>query len=128
MFDKCRNSKQQGDMGVGEAISYFIKTGRTVLFPLSDNEPYDLAFDDGFKLNKVQIRTTYSKTKSGNFEVNLRVMGGNQSFQKITHFDRSKVDYLFVLTQDNERYLIPSLEIKNKSSLSLGKTLQKFKV
>jgi hypothetical protein len=128
MFDKCKNSKKKGDIGVGEAISFFIRKGQTVLFPLSDSEPYDLAYDDGDKLNKVQIRTTAAKSPHGIYIVNLRVMGGNQSFHTEKKFDRTKVDYLFVLTENGKKYLIPSVEITSYNSINLGKQMEKYKL
>jgi hypothetical protein len=126
MFDKCKNSKKQGD--IGEAIAFFIKRGQTVLFPLSDSEPYDLVFDDGARLNKVQVRTTASKSPHGKYKVNLRVLGGNQSFHTATKFDNAKVDFLFVLTDGADKYLIPAVEIQNGSSLNLGIKMEKYKL
>ena len=128
MFEKCKNSKKQGDIGVGEAITFFIKRGQTVLFPLSDSEPYDLAFDDGTKLNKVQVKTTSSKTPYGVYQTNLRVLGGNQSFHTVKEFDASKVDFLFILAEDGNRYLVPSVEIKTKTYFNLGSKAKKYKL
>ena len=128
MFEKCKNSKKQGDIGVGEAISFFIKRGQTVLFPLSDSEPYDLVFDDGVKLNKVQVRTTACKSRHGKYQVNLRVLGGNQSFHTAQKFDNTKVDFLFVLTETTNKYLIPSVDIQSKNTLNLGIKMEKYKI
>ena len=128
MFQNCINSKKKGDIGVALAIASFVSKGQTVLFPLCDSEPYDLAFDDGIKLNKVQVRTTASKNPTGNYMVNLRVMGGNQSFQTIRQFDKTKVDFLFVLTETGDKYLIPSMDIKCKSFLTLCSKTEKYKV
>lgn len=128
MFNKCKNSKKKGDIGVGEAIAFFIKRGQTVLFPLSDSEPYDLVFDDGAKLNKVQVKTTSSKTPYGIYKVNIRVLGGNQSFHTIKKFDKSKVDFLFVLTAMGDKYLIPAVEIECVSSIDLGTKTEKYKI
>ena len=128
MFEKCKNSKKQGDIGVGEAIAFFIKRGQTVLFPLSDSERYDLAFDDGVKLNKVQVRTTACKSPHGIYVVHLRVMGGNQSFHTSQEFDNTKVDFLFVLTDTANKYLIPSVDIPSKNTLNLGIKMEKYKL
>lgn len=128
MFQKCVNSKKKGDIGVAIAIAEFAKRGQTVLFPLSDSEPYDLAFDDGKKLNKVQVRTTESKQLNGNFRVNLRVLGGNQSYHTVQHFDKEKVDFLFVLTEIGDKYLIPSADINNVNSLTLCQKTERYKL
>lgn len=128
MFDNCINSKKKGDIGVAVAISAFVNLGNTVLFPLSDSEPYDLAFDDGKRLCKVQVRTTEAKQPNGNFKVNLRVMGGNRSFQTVKRFDKEKVDFLFVLTKDGDKYLIPSIDITNVNSLTLCHKTERYKL
>lgn len=130
MFDKCKNSKKQGDIGVGEAIAFFLKRGQTVLFPLSDSEPYDLAFDDGKRINKVQVKTTkqVNANKCGGFKVELRTSGGNQSRYTNKKFDPTKVDYLFVLTNCGDRYLIPSSDINAKCYIVLGPDKDKFKI
>lgn len=128
MFNNCINSKKKGDIGVAVAISSFVSRGNTVLFPLSDSEPYDLAFDDGRKLHKVQVRTTEAKQPSGNFIVNLRVMGGNQSFHTAKRFDRETVDFLFVLTGCGDKYLIPAVDIRNVNSLTLCHKTEKYKL
>ena len=127
MFDKCKNSKKKGDIGVAVAISTFVARGNTVLFPLSDSEPYDLVFDNG-TLHKVQVRTTESQQPNGNFRVNLRVMGGNQSFQTIKRFDKNTVDFLFVLTKDGDKYLIPSTDIINVNSITLCQKTERYKL
>jgi hypothetical protein len=98
VFEDCKNSKKQGDIGVAVAISFFTRRGQTVLFPLSDSEPYDLAFDDGAKLNKVQVKTTANKSKHGIYQVNLRVMGGNQSFHTRRNFNPSEVEDNLILS------------------------------
>lgn len=128
MFQNCKNSKKQGDVGVGAAISFFISRGQTVLFPLSDSEPYDLAFDDGTKLHKVQVKTTFAKTPHGVYQSNLRVLGGNQSYHTAKKFDPTKVDYLFILVEDGTRYLVPSIEITNTSCINLGTKMEKYKL
>ncbi len=128
MFQNCVNSKKKGDIGVAVAIAEFAKKGQTVLFPLSDSEPYDLAFDDGKKLNKVQVRTTESKQPNGNFKVNLRVFGGNQSYHTVQQFDKTKVDFLFILTEIGDKYLIPSSDINNVNSLTLCQKTERYKL
>lgn len=130
MLENVKNSKQQGDIGVAIAIATLVEKGYTVLFPLSDNEPYDLAFDDGTSLKKVQVRTTKQKSvnKHGGYVLNLRVCGGNQSYFTSKTFDKTKVDFVFGLTESGSKYLIPSGEIKAMTALILGPSMDKYKV
>ncbi|GIL12570.1 MAG: hypothetical protein BroJett038_12900 [Chloroflexota bacterium] len=116
-----KNSIKQGDVGVGVAIAWFMQNGYPTLMPLTESLPYDLAVDIEGKLYRVQVRTTYHKDVRGHYKVNLRVLGGNRSGSgKTTHFDPSKVDFLFVVTENGEKYLIPSAEIECRSYITLG--------
>ncbi len=114
-------------MGLGVAISYFTSIGNTVGIPLTDSQDYDLIIDDGKALYRVQIKTTSYKRL--NYEVNLSVKGGNRtSVGKIKKFDINQCDYLFVVTESLDKYLIPSKALLAKHCLALGSKYQKYKV
>lgn len=53
-----KNTKKQGDYGLGSAISYFTSQGYNISIPLTDSQDYDLVVEDtaGF-LKKVQVKT-----------------------------------------------------------------------
>ena len=115
------NSRKQGDVGLGLAIGHFAARGFTVCVPLTDNQDYDLVVEEESVLKKVQVKTSKQKNDNGTFEVNLRVLGGNRSWNKVAKFFNPKVvDYVFVVTSDGDQYLIPSSEIKSKSSITVG--------
>ena len=59
-----KNSRKQGDVGLGYAIAYFTKIGATVCSPLTDNQKYDLVFEENDILKKISIRTTKQCNKS----------------------------------------------------------------
>jgi hypothetical protein len=122
------NSKKQGDVGMGIAIGYFASAGYTVAIPLTDSQDYDLVVEVGSNLKKVQVKTVYRKTPSGNYQVNLRVCGGNRSGQTVKMFDNTSVDYLFVVTDDNVKYLIPSNIITSTTVITLNDDLNMYKV
>jgi len=114
-------------MGLGVAIGYFTSKGYTIGIPLTDSQDYDLIVDIGNKLSRVQIKTTGYKRI--NYEVNLSVKGGNRtSIGKIKKFDVNQCDYLFVVTELLEKYLIPSQELVAKHCLALGLKYEKYKV
>ena len=126
MFNQA-NTKKQGDVGVGQAIAWFTRNSYTVSIPLTDSQDYDLIVDKESKLYKVQIKTTSFKTEYGIYNVSLTVKGGNRSGAgKIKKFDKSKVDLLFILTSDNEVYVIPS-DIVGVNSINLGEKFQAYK-
>lgn len=128
MFEECKNSKKQGDAGLGVAIGYFCAKGVTVSLPLTDSQDYDLIIDEDGLLKKVQVKTTNYKYGGKYWNFNLSVKGGNQSFGTIKKFDNTKVDYVFVLCGDGTKYLIPSIDIKAKNNLSLYSPWDKFKI
>lgn len=111
------------------AIAYYSKSGYTISIPLTDTQDYDLIVDTGNTLLKVQVKTTTCLTRSGNYQVNLRVNGGNRSATgKTKTFDSNDCDLLFVMTEDFEFYSIPRTEITSTTSLSLCEKYQPFKV
>jgi PD-(D/E)XK nuclease superfamily protein len=124
-----RNSRHQGDAGLGTAIGWFTQHGYRVAIPLTDSQDYDLIVDDGKKLYKVQVRTTYHLRYENIYQVNLVVSGGNRSGTgKTKYFDPEKVDLLFVLTDSGDQYLIPCDEITVRKSINLGVNYAQYKV
>ncbi len=121
-----KNTKKQGDMGLGEAIYYFTSIGYTVGIPLTDSQDYDLMVDGEFGLKRVQVKTCSYKRRE--YEVNLSVKGGNRTSKgKIKRFDNTQSDYIFiVVTQTSDRYLIPSKELTAKHNLVLGPKYKKY--
>jgi hypothetical protein len=119
MLDKHRNTKKQGDEGLGCDIAWFTSRGYTVCVPLTDSQAYDLVVDDG-DVRRVQVKTTtYRRNK--HFSVSMTIKGGNRSgIGKIKRFDSSAVDYVFIVTGDGCKYLIPSAEIKQNTILNSG--------
>ena len=128
MFKNVINSKQQGDVGLGQAIAYFTLQGYTVSIPLNDSQEYDLIVDDNKKISRVQVKTTFHKKKSGIYEVGLRTCGGNQSFNTIKYFNHSKVEILFVVCENGDMYCIPTDAFQAKNAISLGSKYSQFLV
>jgi hypothetical protein len=114
-----RNPREQGLLGLVDAIAYFGELGWPVAVPLIDAQPYDLVVDDGARLQRVQVKTTTCRGPSGRFIVQLCTRGGNRSFHTTKAFDPSACDLLFVLTDDRNRYLIPTTSIITRTSLTL---------
>ena len=131
MFQNCKNSKAQGNIGLGSAIEYFTRNNFIVSVPLNDSQDYDLIIDDGIKLQKIQVKTSRSKTKYGSYCVDLRVSGGNATNKSIVRKTSKETQYdlLFVLCDDGTKYLIPKEEFKNLvNSIKVGNNYKKFQV
>lgn len=113
-----KNTKKQGDWGLGIAIGYFAEKGINISIPLTDSQEYDLVIELEGILKKVQVKTTTYKSKGKNYYVSLTIKGGNRSYSTIKNFDFKSVDFIFVVTGDNDKYLIPSEILKNSITLN----------
>lgn len=129
-FSKYRNTKKQGDAGLGLAIAWFSCNSETVCIPLTDSQDYDLVVDFGDgELKKVQVKTTSFLSPYGVYIVGISVQGGNRSGKSTCkEFDNTKVDFIFVVTGDGGHYLIPSVYITAKRCICLGAKFSKYRV
>lgn len=128
-FANTKTNTDQGNIGLSKAIYELQMLGYRISIPLTENQKYDLIGDKDGKLFKIQVKTTRYKSKYGVFGVNLRTLGGNQSFHKITKREKGDYDLLYVLTAKNESYLIDEKGIgENKNLVSLGKDKEKYKI
>ena len=131
MFKECKNTKQQGNIGLGSAIQYFTQNLYNVSLPLNDSQDYDLIVEDrDGTLKKVQVKTSSQLKRNNVYEIRLSVQGGN-SKKNFIHKKANEViyDWLFILCENGDRYLIPKEIIKNlKSTITVGKLYQEFKL
>ena len=109
------NTHSKGNIGLGRAIKHFTSQGLVVSIPLTDSQPYDLVVDKDGSLLKVQVKYTTSN------EVGLRTIDSSQARIKVTKFDNTKVDILFIATHDGIDIELDAKQIECKSSLSIKK-------
>jgi hypothetical protein len=123
------NSKRQGEIGVAMAVSWFYKNGYRVFMPLGDYPEVDLVVGADGKLFSVQVKTTYHHTEYGVYKALLATNGGNRSGTgKTKYFDPTKVDYVFILTDSEQMYFIPSGCIPARKTINLGEQYEQFRV
>lgn len=121
------NSKQKGNLGVGQAINHFLSIGYIVSLPINDSQPYDLIVDfPDIGLKKIEIKTTLEVTKRRIPRVDLRSTGGNQSRNYCMSFNPKHCDFVFVHAPNHGCWLIPSDDCKN--SMNLGEKYIQFKI
>lgn len=77
-----KNSKKQGDAGLGQAIAYFTSKGHDVALPLTDSADWDLIVEIEGELKRVQVKTSRQLKENGTMIFNCDVKGGNRSFSK----------------------------------------------
>lgn len=122
-----RNPREQGLLGVTDAIAHFGARGWCVSLPLIDSQPYDLVVDDGARLLRVQVKTTTYRSPYGVYVVGLATRGGNQSFHTSKPFDAEACDVLYVLTDAGDRYLVPTAAVAARTSLNLGERYARYR-
>jgi hypothetical protein len=126
IFANCRTSKDQGNIGLSKAIYELQVLGYRISIPFTENQNYDLIVDKDNILYRVQIKTTKQKSKYDVFQVNLRTLGGNQSYHTAKKRKAGDYDLLYVLTDDNTSYLIPDKTFKAENALSLHKGMDEY--
>jgi hypothetical protein len=99
-----------------------------VSVPMTDSQDYDLIVEKAGELFRVQVKSTRYKNPRGDFEINLSVKGGNQSFNTIKKFDNTRIEFLVALTNEGTLYVIPSNIITAKTNLILGEKYKEYRV
>ena len=122
LFD---NNKNIGNSSLGIAISYFCTHRYVVSIPLNDTQDYDLVVEKDNVISRVQVKGTTFKTKYGIYQVALKSCGGTKGTVYKTVKD-TKVEYLFVVTDNLKKYLIPIEKVTNNYTLNLGKEYDNY--
>lgn len=113
------NSKERGDIAVGQAINYFISHGYEVCLPIGDKRHYDIIIEKSGKLSRVQIKFAGLYKSKNQCRVGLRITGGNQSYSYSKKYDNDAFDSLFVYTERGERYFVPWKNIDCRNELTI---------
>lgn len=118
-------NKDKGNSGLGIAIAHFMTNGQTVSIPVNDTQDYDIIVDDG-KLNKVQVKATAQRSEYNITKVELRSTGGTNGgvYKRASDTD---IDYVFVVNELQEKWLLPKSVITN-NSMHLGSKYAEYRV
>lgn len=122
MFED-QKTKQKGLVGVTRAIHEFTKQGYTVLMPLADANKYDFVIERNGLFQRVQVKTTSRRTAANtsvSYDVVLESRGGSTKTRLRRAFEQTDYDLLFVLTELNECWIIPTSSITSKSAVTVG--------
>jgi len=112
------NSKDKGSLAVAQCIAKLSSLNYELLLPLGDRKPYDLVFDDGRRLNKVQVKYA-GKSSRGKHIANLRITGGNQSFNYTRKYNKNDFDYLYIYTSDGRHYMIKWSDVQLRNTITI---------
>jgi hypothetical protein len=124
-----KNSKKQGDAGLGQAIAYFTMKGYDIALPLTDSADWDLIVEMEDGLKRVQVKTSSQLSNTGVMKFNCDVKGGNQSFSKPAKTIQSQQWELIFLHHlvTNKQALIPKEVLVTKGQINLGSSQCKYK-
>jgi hypothetical protein len=129
MFDNCRTTTDQGNIGEAAAILYFTKLGGIVCKPLFINTDYDFVVDMNGVLNRVQCKTSQQRNVvDTHYVVNLKNSGVNARKHTYSPLSPKKVDIVFVLAEDGTCWSIPTTELTAFSAMCLNERFDEFKV
>ena len=104
-------------------MEWLASTGAVVWIPLSHSPHVDLIAETDGRLVKVQVKTcTYKPANATDrWHVSITTSGGNRSWTGSAKvFDRSRVDFLFVLVGDGRRWFIPACAVEASRAIALG--------
>ena len=118
------HSRLQGDVAESIAASYFTINGYVVSKPLNHSPYYDLIVDNG-QLQRVEVKSSSYLAPSGNYQVALRTLGGNQSWTgKVKHIDSQKTDLIFIATSDFNMYLFDADKLNGRNAVTVRPNMQ----
>ena len=124
---KFETNKEKGNTGLAMAIAYFGINGYTISIPLNDTQDYDLIVDKDNILQKVQVKATGQRTKSGTTMVSVRSSGGNgcKVYKTVGSTD---IDILFVVNEEKDIWVIPKEKMEYAvNCICLGKKFEEYK-
>lgn len=110
----------QGELGEARAVYELIKHGYRVSIPSHVQIPYDLIAEKDGRFYRVQVKTTHSIARSTTrtYAVSLVTTNANTGSRK--KLSKLEVDLLFVLTDDDRCWLIPSEVLDDQGSITVG--------
>jgi hypothetical protein len=121
-----KNSKKQGDAGLGQAIAYFTKLGHNVAIPLTDSADWDIIVEIDDALMKVQVKTSIQMRDIIEvFEANVK--GGNKSASTNKTIQEQDWDLIFLHHLVTGRQaLIQKSALTTKGQINLGDKYKEY--
>lgn len=112
------HTKTKGTIAELKIASRLLEDGWKVLFPLGENNRYDLVVEKGGKFVRIQVK--YVTQKKGSLDVNC----SSSNNWSVLPYNSNEIDYIAVFNASNEEmYFLPiSLMTKYKFKLRIDKT------
>lgn len=105
------NTRKLGAIAVAKAIAWFTENGYNVSVPVSETQRYDLIVEKGSICYRVETKSSITDT------VDLRTLGGNQSWGGVSKkISTDDADLLFATTNSG-LFLIPVFLLEGRSTI-----------
>ena len=103
------NTKLKGDIAEQAVILQALQRGWGVLNPVRDRLPYDLVFDTGENLLKIQVKSAWYDSKKGNYVVDNRRTKTNRRQMVRENYKNNDFDFAIVYIEElSIFYIFPS--------------------
>ena len=118
---------------IGVAIAWFAARSYDVSVPV-EQCPYDLVVESDTGLKKIQVKSTTRRAENGRWLVNIFRNGYSSSAaanasgrRNRRAYSASEIDFFFILTADQDVYIIPLAVTGGATTLSLDSKYSAFK-
>ncbi|MBD2690423.1 group I intron-associated PD-(D/E)XK endonuclease [Anabaena catenula] len=105
------DTKLRGDIAEQAAILHALKRGWGVLKPVGDRLPYDLVFDVGGNLIKIQVKYAWFDEPSGNYVVDNRRTKTNRRIMVRDVYQLSDFDFALVYVENLDLFYIFPVDV-----------------
>lgn len=105
------DTKLKGDIAEQAAILHALKRGWGVLKPVGDRLPYDLVFDVGGTLLKIQVKSAWFDKPSGNYVVDNRRTKTNRRVMIRDGYTSSDFDFALVFLNELDLFYVFPVEV-----------------
>lgn len=121
---------KQGNIGLGQAIAYYMSKGYVVLLPINDTQPYDLVIDklDGGGLQRVSVKTTRCKAKNLSQDFMVKISSSSGMKRSYKPFDVQSCDIMFVYSINQDMWEFPTSIIKSGTTITLNSLYDKYRI
>jgi hypothetical protein len=103
------DTKLKGDIAEQAVVLHALKRGWGVLRPVGDRLPYDLVFDTGNRLVKIQVKAAWLDLPSGNYVVDNRRTKTNRRQMLRAPYQTSDFEFAIAYIAELEVfYIFPS--------------------
>lgn len=110
------NSNLKGNIGESETVAYFIREGYEVYLPFGTAAKCDLIIVKNNIVQRVSVKSTASKQKSGNYRVKIR----QGKMNCLTPFNIYSSDILFIyIIPEGRFHILQSKDIKTQFEITV---------